>query len=85
MGDWSSSTITYDLETSSIVDRHDMVYPQHLPPEDCGKADPNRKHGHFGLGCFAYAPSEPEYIGSAAGDEKTYPCFIRFRVVVDDP
>ena len=69
----------------SKVVREDVVDPQHLPPEDCGKADPSHKHGHFGRGEKGYTPSEPEFIGSDAGDEKTALGFIRFRVVVDEP
>ena len=34
-----------------ILDRQDTVDPQHIPPEDCGKADPSHRHGHFGRGC----------------------------------
>ena len=70
---------------SGQLDRQDMVDPQHIPPEDQGKGDPNRKHGHFGKGNGEYAVSELEYIGSELGPEKTYPGVIRFRIVVEGP
>ena len=68
---------------SSQLDRQDMVDPRHIPSEDQGKGDQNRKHGHFGRGNGQYAVSEIEYISSEPGPEKTYPGVIRFRVVVD--
>ena len=68
---------------SGQLDRQDTVDPQHIPPEDKGKADKNRKHGHFGRGNSGYAPSEIEYINSDPGPEKTYPGVIRFRVVAE--
>ncbi len=68
---------------SGQLDRQDMVDPQHIPPEDQGKADPKGKHGHFGRGNGEYAVSELEYITSELGAEKTYPGVIRFRVVVE--
>jgi hypothetical protein len=67
------------------LDRQDTVDPQHIPPEDQGKADQNRKHGHFGRGNAQYAVSELEYISSEAGPENTYPGVTRFRVVVEGP
>jgi hypothetical protein len=70
---------------SGQVDRQDTVDPQHIPPEDQGRADPNRKHGHFGKGNAQYAVSEVEYISSDPGPEKTYPGVTRFRVVVEGP
>ena len=70
---------------SGHVDRQDTVDPQHIPPEDQGRADPNRKHGHFGKGSAQYAVSEVEYISSDSGPEKTYPGVTRFRVVVEGP
>jgi formylglycine-generating enzyme required for sulfatase activity len=70
---------------SGQLDRQDTVDPQHVPPEDQGKADPNRKHGHFGRGNSQYAVSEIEYIGSEPGPVNTYPGVIRFRVVVEGP
>jgi formylglycine-generating enzyme required for sulfatase activity len=70
---------------SGQLDRQDTVDPQHIPPEDKGKADESRKHGHFGRGNSGYAPSEIEYITSDPGPEKTYPGVIRFRVVVAEP
>ena len=68
---------------SGQLDREDVVDPRHVPPEDQGKADKNRKHGHFGKGNAQYAVSEIEYISSELGPEKTYPGVIRFRVVVE--
>jgi hypothetical protein len=62
-----------------------FVYALDGTPEDQGKADRNRKHGHFGRGNGQYAVSEIEYIGSDAGPEKTYPGITRFRVVVEGP
>jgi formylglycine-generating enzyme required for sulfatase activity len=70
-------------DSSSQLDRQDTVDPQHIPPEDQGKADKNRKHGHVGKGNAEYAVSEIEYIQSDPGPEKTYPGVIRFRVVVE--
>ncbi len=70
---------------SSQLDRRDTVDPQHIPPEDQGKAERSRKHGHFGRGNGQYAVSEIEYIGSDPGPEKTYPGITRFRVVVEGP
>ncbi|MGO9108107.1 MAG: formylglycine-generating enzyme family protein [Thermoguttaceae bacterium] len=70
---------------SGQLDRQDTVDPQHIPPEDQGKADQNRKHGHFGKGNAQYAVSELEYISSEPGPENTYPGVTRFRVVVDGP
>ena len=60
-----------------------MVDPQHIPPEDNGQADHDRRHGHFGKGNAQYSISEVEYIQSDPGPEKTYPGVIRFRVVVE--
>ncbi len=68
---------------SAQLDRQDTIDPQHIPPEDRGQADPNRKHGHFGKGNGQYAVSELEYISSERGPEKIYPGVMRFRVVVD--
>ncbi len=70
---------------SDELDRQDMVDPQHIPPEDCGKADRNAKHGHFGKGNPAYAVGEVEYITSEPSPPKTYPGVLRFRVVVEGP
>lgn len=70
---------------SAQLDRQDVVDPQHIPPEDQGQADANRKHGHFAKGNAQYSISEIEYIQSDAGPEKTYPGVIRFRVVVQEP
>ncbi len=70
---------------SAELDRHDMVDPQHIPPEDQGKAGRERKHGHFGRGDAGYAVSELEYISSDPGPENTYPGITRFRVVVEGP
>jgi formylglycine-generating enzyme required for sulfatase activity len=70
-------------DSSSQLDRQDMVDPQHIPPEDQDNADKNRKHGHFGKGNSQYAVSEIEYISSEPGPGKTYPGVIRFRVVVE--
>jgi hypothetical protein len=69
---------------SGHLDRQDVVDPQHVPPEDKGAADRNRKHGHFGKGNSGYSISEVEYINSDPGPEKEYPGVIRFRVVVED-
>ena len=68
---------------SGQLDREDVVDPQHIPPEDQGKADKNRKHGHFAKGNAQYSISEIEYIQSDPGPETTYPGVIRFRVVVE--
>jgi len=68
---------------SAQLDRQDMVDPRHIPPEDQGQADPNRRHGHFGKGNAQYSISEIEYIESEPGPEKTYPGAIRFRVVIE--
>jgi len=65
------------------LDRQDVVDPQHIPPEDSGKADPRAKHGHFGKGNTAYAVGEVEYISSDPTPPKTYPGVLRFRVVVE--
>ncbi len=69
-------------DSSGQVDRQDAVNPRHIPPEDQGKADGHRRHGHFGKGNSAYSISEVEYIQSDRGPEKTYPGVIRFRIVV---
>jgi len=68
---------------SKDLDREDMVDPQHVPPEDCGKANPNRVHGHFAKGNAGHVIGEIEYIESSAGPGKTYPGVLRFRVVVE--
>jgi len=68
---------------SSLLDRQDTIDPRHIPAEDNGRADPNRKHGHFGKGNAGYAISEIEYISSEPGPEEAYPGIIRFRVVVE--
>jgi hypothetical protein len=65
------------------LDRQDMVDPQHIPPEDSGRADPNAKHAHFGKGNAAYALGEIEYISSDPSPPKTYPGVLRFRLVVE--
>jgi hypothetical protein len=65
------------------LDRQDMVDPQHIPPEDSGKADRNAKHGHFAKGNAGYALGEIEYITSDPSPPKTYPGVLRFRVVVE--
>jgi uncharacterized protein (DUF1778 family) len=65
------------------LDRQDMVDPQHLPPEDSGKADRNAKHAHFGKGNLGYALGEVEYITSEPTPAKTYPGIVRFRVAVE--
>lgn len=70
-------------DSSSQVDRQDAVDPRHIPPEDLGKADIHRRHGHFGKGNSAYSISEVEYIQSDRGPEKSYPGIIRFRIVVE--
>jgi hypothetical protein len=70
-------------DSSAQLDRQDTVNPQHIPPEDQGHADPNRRHGHFGKGNALYSISEVEYIQSDAGPAMTYPGVIRFRVVVE--
>jgi len=68
---------------SGQLDRQDVVDPQHIPPEDQGQADQNRRHGHFGKGNAQYSISELEYIDSDPGPERTYPGVIRFRVVIE--
>jgi hypothetical protein len=65
------------------LDRQDMVDPQHIPPEDSGRADRNVKHGHFAKGNASYAVGEIEYISSEPSPPKTYPGVLRFRVVVE--
>jgi hypothetical protein len=70
-------------DSSGQLDRQDVTDTQHIPPEDQGKADANRRHGHFGKGNAAYSISEVEYIQSDAGMEKSYPGVIRFRIVVE--
>ncbi len=67
------------------LDRQDMVDPQHIPPEDSGRADANAKHGHFAKGNAGYAVGEVEYISSDPSPPKTYPGVLRFRVVVEGP
>ena len=81
--DMSSTGWERVSDGSGQLDRKDTVDPQHIPPEDRGMADKNRKHGHFGKGNAAYAISEVEYIDSNPGPEKGYPGVIRFRVVVE--
>ncbi len=68
---------------SDELDRQDTVDPQHIPPEDSGKADGKAKHGHFGKGNCGYAVGEIEYISSEPNPPKTYPGVLRFRVVVE--
>ena len=70
-------------DSSDQLDRQDTVDPQHIPPEDQGKAEKNHRHGHFGKGNAGYSISEIEYIQSDPGPESTYPGVIRFRIVVD--
>ena len=65
------------------LDRQDVVDPQHIPPEDSGRADRNVKHGHFAKGNAGYAVGEIEYISSDPNPSKTYPGVLRFRVVVE--
>jgi len=65
------------------LDRQDMVDPQHIPPEDSGRANRNAKHGHFGKGNAGYAVGEVEYISSEPSPPKTYPGVLRFRVAVE--
>ena len=65
------------------LDRQDMVDPQHIPPEDSGRADRNAKHGHLGKGNAGYAVGEVEYITSDPSPPKTYPGVLRFRVAVE--
>ena len=67
------------------LDHRDIVDPQHLPPEDTGKADPKAKHGHQGKGNSGYALGEIEYIDSNPGPLRTYPGILRFRVVAEEP
>jgi formylglycine-generating enzyme required for sulfatase activity len=67
------------------LDRQDMVDPQHIPPEDSGRADRNAKHGHIAKGNASYAVGEIEYISNDPSPPKTYPGVIRFRVVVEAP
>ena len=81
--DMSSTGWERVSDGSGILDRHDTTDPRHIPPEDCGKADKSRKHGHFGKGNAGYAISEVEYIDSDPGPEKGYPGVIRFRVAVE--
>ena len=59
-----------------VLDRHDAVDPQHIPPQDRDQGDPNAKHSHMGKGQWTYAISLIEYISSEPGE-------IRFRVVVE--
>jgi hypothetical protein len=70
-------------DSSSQLDRGDVIDPIHIPPEDDGHADRGRRHGHFGKGNAQYSISEVEYIQSDPGPEKVYPGVIRFRVVVE--
>jgi hypothetical protein len=70
---------------SHELDSQDTVDPQHIPPEDSGKADRKAKHGHFGKGNHNYAMGEVEYISSEPSPPKTYPGVLRFRVVVEGP
>jgi hypothetical protein len=70
-------------DSSDQLDRQDTVDPQHIPPEDRGKAEKNHRHGHVGKGNAGYSISEIEYIQSDPGPESTYPGVIRFRIVVD--
>jgi hypothetical protein len=65
------------------LSRQDMVDPQHLAPEDSGRADKNTPHGHFAKGNAGHVLGEVEYIGSDAGPPKTYPGVLRFRIVVE--
>jgi hypothetical protein len=65
------------------LDRQDTVDPQHLPPQDSGKADRTAKHDHFAKGNPNYALGEVEYITSEPTSPKTYPGIVRFRVVVE--
>jgi formylglycine-generating enzyme required for sulfatase activity len=69
---------------TGVLDRQDMVDPEHLPPEDRGRAGWNAKHGHFAKGNAAYAVGEIEYVSSDPSPPKTYPGVLRFRVVVED-
>lgn len=70
-------------DSSRQVDREDMVDPQHLPPEDSGRADKKAPHGHFAKGNAGHVLGEVEYIGSDACPPKTYPGVLRFRIVVE--
>jgi hypothetical protein len=65
------------------LDRQDTVDPQHIPPEDSGRADRNAKHGHFAKGNAGYAIGEIEYVSSDPSPPQTYPGVLRFRVVVE--
>jgi formylglycine-generating enzyme required for sulfatase activity len=70
-------------DSSGRLDRQDTVDPRHVPSEDQGQGDTNRRHGHFGKGNAQYSLSEVEYILSDPGPEKSYPGVIRFRIVVE--
>ncbi len=70
-------------DSSQKIDRADTVDPQHIPPEDSGRADKRARHGHFAKGNAGYALGEVEYIFSDACAPKTYPGVVRFRVVVE--
>lgn len=65
------------------LERQDTVDPQHIPPEDSGRADRKAKHGHFAKGNAGYAVGEIEYISSDPSPPKTYPGLLRFRVVAE--
>jgi formylglycine-generating enzyme required for sulfatase activity len=70
-------------DSSRQVDHEDLVDPQHVPPEDSGRADKNAPHGHFAKGNAGHVLGEVEYIGSDACPPKTYPGVLRFRIVVE--
>jgi formylglycine-generating enzyme required for sulfatase activity len=65
------------VRDAPVLDREDMVDPQHTPAQDQAESTRSKKHQHVGKGQWTYAISEIEYISSEAGD-------FRFRIVVEE-